>query len=141
MIGSGTKWLAANMSSKIDGCFELTECPLNLDFPGSRGANINHRAGSDNFPGLAAEARAICQPPQQNVCIKQQIQGRSPRKAAAIDSGNSSKSRLILTFPFQIPGFVSEARSPPDRRSAHDGLAGARDDDLLTGLGTFDQAG
>ena len=52
----------------------------------------------------------------------------SPRKAAAIDSGSSSKSGVISTLPFQNPGVRFEAYSAggsPETASCGRGSVGS----------------
>jgi hypothetical protein len=87
---------------EVIGSLELPEGLLDTDFPGRGGTHKDKRVGRANrCTGGSVQRRIIGEPPQQGVGVEQELQGASPRKAAARVSGSTSKSAAMRTLPRQ----------------------------------------
>src|SRR6266536_862947 len=83
---------------------QLSERPLDRDLPRTRGAGEHLGLVRDQEPRLLRQRRIVGQPPQQDVGVEQKPHDPSPRNAAAIPDGSSSKSSWMTTRPRQRPG-------------------------------------
>jgi hypothetical protein len=100
--GESVETIRGQGLSEVVGSLEPPEGLLDTDFPSGGGTHKDKGVGWANHrTGGGFQGRIIGEPPQQGMGIEQELQGASPRKAAARVSGSTSKSAAMRTLPRQ----------------------------------------